>query len=465
MGPGRPGIEFRQGAPVLCAALALLALFLSIFASTPSGAGAADRATPALQGVASCSGTTCHGRLEADGAVVRQDELKLWQEPSTPGGAHSRAFAVLSGTRARQITATLGLGDPTSAPACLGCHATPGGGAGDSRFLINDGVGCEACHGAAGNWIASHYAVGASHAANVARGMTALERPATRAAICLDCHFGSARTGQFVTHRMMAAGHPRIAFELDLFSTLQLHHNEDADYVARKGRSDSMKSWAIGQAMALGRQMALFANPARNSEGAFPEFYFFDCHSCHRRIFDQADRVKTWESNPGRPIPAGMPPFNDENMILLSAAARVAAPGLAARLDTDSRAFHAAIARDRAAAGAAASRLGTTANTLAAALASAPMRPDSGFAMVDAIASPVLSPRFTDYEGSAQGVMAIDTLLNALVKQGRVTVGAAASIRGNINRAYAAVKDPNGYRPGEFRAALGEAVRAIRALR
>lgn len=465
MGPWRPGIEFRTGAPVLCAALMLVALCGLLLGTPFNGAGAADRATPGFQGVASCAGTTCHGRLEADGAVVRQDELKLWQEPSTPGGAHSRAFTVLSGARAHQIAATLGLGEPTSAPACLGCHATPANGARAARFLTSDGVGCEACHGAAGGWIASHYTVGASHAANVARGMTALERPATRAAICLDCHFGSARPGQFVSHRMMAAGHPRITFELDLFSTLQLHHNEDADYAARKGRSDSVRTWAVGQAMALGREMALFANPSLGSEGAFPEFYFFDCHSCHRRIFDQADRVKTWESNPDRPIPAGMPPFNDENMILLSAAARVGAPGLGAKLDTDARAFHAAIARDRGAAVAAANRLGATANALASALGNAPTSGDTAFAMVDVVAGPVLSPRFTDYEGSAQGVMAIDTLLNALVKQGRVTTGAAAGIRVSINRAYAAVKDPNAYRPGDFRASLAEAVRGIRALR
>ena len=61
--------------------------------------------------------------------------------------------------------------------------------------------------------------------------------------------------------------------------------------------------------------------------------------------------------------------------------------------------------------------------------------------------------------------MAIDTLLNALVKEKRITIGAAAGIRANINRAYAAVKEPNGYRPADFRASLGEAVRSIRALR
>ncbi|HKT77069.1 MAG TPA: multiheme c-type cytochrome, partial [Sphingobium sp.] len=332
----------------------LLALLL--FGLPGSGADAAPGPARAFQGVASCAGSTCHGRMEGDGKVVRQDELARWQEPSSPGGAHSRAYAVLAGTRARQIAATLGLGEATAAPACLGCHATPAAATG-ARFLTQDGVGCEACHGPAGGWIASHYAVGASHASNVAAGMIPLERPQARASVCLDCHFGSDRPGQFVDHRIMAAGHPRISFELDLFSSMQAHHDEDADYARRKGRTDSLKFWAVGQAMAVERALTLYASP-KGSEGAFPEFTFFDCQSCHRRIYDQAERSKSWEANPGRPIPAGMPPFNDENMIMLSAAAKVIAPGAAARFDADSKAFHAAIASDRRAAVAAAGRLG-----------------------------------------------------------------------------------------------------------
>jgi hypothetical protein len=292
--------------------------------------------------------------------------------------------------------------------------------------------------------------------------MIPLEKPSARAAVCLDCHYGSAGNGQFVTHRIMAAGHPRISFELDLFSTLQAHHSEDADYAARKGRSDGVALWAVGQAMALQRALTLFGG-ARGTEGAFPEFTFFDCHSCHRRIYDQPDRVKTFEANPGRPIPAGMPPFNDENMILLAAAAKVAAPALAPRLDADSRAFHAALAQDRPAAIAAAARLAQTAGTLADALGQA--RGDMAFAILDQISGATIRPRFTDYAGSVQAVMAVDTLLNALVKSGRVTMGAAATIRANINRAYAAVNDPNGYRPADFRAALGSATGAIGALR
>ena len=87
------------------------------------------------------------------------------------------------------------------------------------------------------------------------------------------------------------------------------------------------------------------------------------------------------------------------------------------------------------------------------------------FAVIAAIADRPTSPRFTDYAGSAQAVMAVDTLLNALVREGRITVGAAAGIRADINRAYDAVRSPEGYNPVRFRAALGQAAGAIGTLR
>ena len=447
------------------AGLLLLSLFLWL-AVHPSGAGAAGQSggTFSLVGVASCAGTTCHGRSEANGKIVRQDELMSWQNEASPAGAHSRAWRVLKEPRSRAIAARLGIGEAASAPMCLGCHATPAPvGQRGPRFLTSDGVGCEACHGPAGGWLASHYAVGGTHASNVARGMAPLENPRARAAICLDCHYGSADPGQFVNHRIMAAGHPRISFELDLFSTLQQHHNEDSDYAQRKGRTNDVQMWAIGQAMALDRSLSLFVS-ARGGEGIFPEFYFFDCHTCHRRISDDPRFEPDVESNPGRPIPSGMPAYNDENMIMLSAAARVAAPGLAARFDRDSRAFHAALAKDRASAVAAAANLRESARALAGAFSGGVSR-DQVFAIIDTIAGNAVSPRFTDYAGSVQAVMAVDTLLSALVNSREVSEGSAQSIRADINLAYRAVRDPNAYQPRDFRSSLGRAAAAIRKLR
>lgn len=472
------GRSDRPWAAMAALAALLIALTAAALIAAPPARSQGESGGRFL-GVASCAGSTCHGRMEGDGTVVRQDELMRWQDPSTPGGAHSRAWAVLGNGRSQFIARNLGIGDPARAPMCLGCHSDAAVSRGTAPLA--DGVSCESCHGPAGGWIASHYAgVGTNanpgaemrekHLANLRAGLRKLEDPVVRAGVCVDCHFGAAGEGQFVTHRIMAAGHPRISFELDLFSSLQAHHQEDEDYGWRKfgapsARTDHVQMWAVGQATALERSLALFQSK-RGTEGIFPEFFFLDCHSCHRRIYDQAKPVKTSLDNPGRPgIPEGMPPYNDENLIMLAAAARVAAPALAEQLTARSAAFHRAMATDRPSAVAAAAQLAQTVAALKGAFAARRFAGTDTFTMVDAIAAKAVSDRFTDYAGSQQAVMGVDTLLGAMVSSGRVTVGAAAGIRSDIDRAYTAVADPNSYKPSEFQAALGRAVQAIRALR
>lgn len=457
---GRPG----AAAALLFGAIVAIGSAAMGFALAPDAAVAASGAR--YEGVASCAGSTCHGRAEGNGAVVRQDEIATWQEPSSPSGAHSRAYAVLAGARGKQIAASLGLGPATSAPACLGCHSTyvPSARRG-ARFQTSDGVGCESCHGASQDWLPLHYAVAATHASNVAHGMVPLENPGVRAGVCLDCHFGSAKKGQFVSHAMMAAGHPRVSFELDLFSTLQQHHQTDADYRSRKRVPSSVQLWAVGQAEAVRRSSRLFQSDNLAMRGLFPEFYFFDCHSCHRSINDGPKRKLTFETNPLRPIRFGNPPFNDENIIMLTAVSRALAPAQADGFLAASRAFHGAMGQGRAASRKAAARLNAGAAALSRALASRSYSSSDSFAVIARIADKTTAARFTDYAGSVQAVMAIDTLLNALVREGRITVGAAAGIRGNINRAYAAVSSPNAYRPARFRAALKQAANAIGALK
>ena len=447
-----------------CLALAAAAITISAFTAPAPVEAANDLTSGTHLGVASCGGTTCHGRQEADGEIVRQDEILRWQEESTPGGAHSRAFRVLREPRSIAIAKRLGIGNAASASQCLGCHSTPAARKGP-RFQANDGVACEACHGPASGWLSAHYAVGANHSRNVSLGLTPLSNPKARASVCLDCHFGSAKPGQFVDHEIMAAGHPRISFELDLFSSLQQHHDEDADYVQRKGKTNSVQFWAVGQALALERSLNMFSKPKFATEGIFPEFYFYDCHSCHRRIYDEASARPKSVNNPGRPIPEGMPPYNDENMIMLSAAIRVVAPDLAGQFDARSKAFHAAMAKGRGPAVQEAARMRQTANALADRFSRTNFTKAQTFQIMETIAGQAISPRFTDYEGSVQAVMAVDTLLNSLVNNGQVSSAAASSLRGQINTAYAAVSEPNSYRPLQFRRALGSAVRTIRSLR
>jgi hypothetical protein len=447
------GLARRRGAVRVLAVLGIAAMYP---ASVATG-------NPTFEGVASCAGSTCHGRAEGNGAVVRQDEIATWQEPSSSSGAHSRAYAVLAGRRGQQIAASLGLGSATSAPACLGCHSTnaPAGQRG-AKFTLSDGVGCESCHGPSGGaWLAEHYALPATHASNVAAGLTPLDNPKARANVCLDCHYGSSKPGQFVTHAMMAAGHPRVSFELDLFSALQQHHNIDGDYTARKGTPNAVRFWAVGQAEAVRRASSLFAQPKYAFEGAFPQFYFYDCHSCHRTITDGSQRKLTFETNPGRPIPFGNPPFNDENIIMLQAVAGALVPGEASAFQAAARDFHKAMGQGPSEARAAAQALSARAGFLSDALSGRGYANADAFKVIAVIAGEATAPRFTDYAGSVQAVMAVDTLLNALVREGRVTQGAAAGIRGDIARAYKAVDEPNAYRPADFRTALKSAAGAI----
>jgi len=445
----------------LCAAAVLMigALAMGVATAAPETSNRGVH-----EGVASCAGSTCHSRQVDSGVNVRQNELITWQDPSSIAGAHSRAYRVVYDARGAAITRKMGLSADGVARQCLGCHADPAPGGRGARFQVSDGVGCEGCHGGSSGWLASHRTVTGTHADNISRGMRALENPKVRAGVCLDCHFGSNKPGQFVSHEIMAAGHPRVAFELDLFSSLTQHWDVDADYVKRKAYAGGVKTWAVGQAMALERALTLYGTSGRG-QGAFPELYFFDCHACHRQISDDPKARPQWQANPGRPIPAGTPPFNDENTIMLSAAAKVVAPALGARLDADSRAFHGALARDKAESVRAAAKLAGTARALSDAFAARGFSRGETLAIVDTILQGEIARRYTDYAGSAQAVMAADTLLNAMANSGQVDRGAVDRIRPNLDRAYAQVRDPNSYRPEAFRASLTQVAQASRALR
>ena len=85
------------------------------------------------------------------------------------------------------------------------------------------------------------------------------------------------------------------SFELDLFSALQQHHDEDADYAARKGRTDSLRLWAIGQTEAVRRSLTLFAVPRLATEGV--------------KDFDESEHETYSEEEPNALLPEEVPVF------------------------------------------------------------------------------------------------------------------------------------------------------------
>jgi hypothetical protein len=73
--------------------------------------------------------------------------------------------------------------------------------------------------------------------------------------------------------------------------------------------------------------------------------------------------------------------------------------------------------------------------------------------------------RLTDYQGGAQAVMAADTLIAALVKDGSISRAEAEALRPGLDRAYLAARDANRWEAGALKRALGDVAMQVRALR
>lgn len=452
---------------------AAIALLFALLAGWTSIAVAQDPATPRKPlddgkthlGVASCAGTTCHSRQAATGTRVQQNEVVLWGDQTAVSGAHARAYRVLTSTQGRAIAANLGIGAADKAPQCLSCHthnvATARRGA---QFQLSEGVTCEACHGGASEWLTSHYAAGATHADNVSKGLYPTDDPVARASLCLDCHFGSTRPNQFVTHRMMGAGHPRISFELDLFTNRQQHHTVDADYAARKTVAGGVKTWAVGQAMAMSRSARLFADSDIGVDGLFPELYFFDCHACHQPISNDPKALSGWRPNPSRPLGPGTPVYNDANIIMLRAIVAEFGGTHAASLNAASARLHAASRGGRSQAVAAALQLATLGDELRDKFAATTFTREQSIGILNRVLDNTLATQYTNYAAGEQAVIAVDTFIEALIADGVIGADIRQALLPSIEAAYEAVQEANRYNPDALRSALQRIASRTRTL-
>jgi hypothetical protein len=435
---------------------------VGLFAISAPGFAQETQQTPLTdnivhEGVMGCYGSTCHSRQEATGVIVRQDEILIWQDETSTTGAHARAYKTLLSDRSKNIVSRLGLGPAHEAKECVSCHSDAiSKSLRAERFQFDDGVSCESCHGGAGEWLTQHYKVGSDHGLNVSRGLYPLEDAKTRANVCLSCHLGSETEGQFVNHRLMAAGHPRISFELDLFTALQSHHDEDYDYFDRKTVQTGVRIWAIGQAMALKQQLRLFGNPQLNRDGVFPELVFFDCLACHRPISDDPDWRPKARVNPGRLAAPGVVKFNDASMIMLLATARQISPELADRLDGEIKQFHASLNNSGSAVSQSAANeaLMVSADELITLIDGVKFSKSQTLDILNIVVTETLTRRYTDYVAAEQAIMAVDTLLSSMIAAKQVALADVSDMRDEINVAYDAVENPNAYDQDKLTRAL-----------
>jgi len=282
--------------------------------STPAVTSVARRTLPPslVMGEQSCASSGCHGQA-FDGATRDwRTAYSVWLEEDP----HRRAFAVLYTERSIEIFRNLHPESKLSAepPAdnvyeaflgerCLGCHATGLRGRGvvplaegrDRPAFYLAGVTCEACHGPASGWLDTHYLAGFSRGSP---GFHDTKPLSSRAEACVGCHVGPmiAANGKAydLNHDLIAAGHPRLAFEFSSYlANLPKHWDEAKEIVSHQPLGEPMTfhsdAWASGQeqvARQLVRQIEHRLQAAKRDPNTtpWPDFSNFDCYDCHHAL-------------------------------------------------------------------------------------------------------------------------------------------------------------------------------------
>lgn len=409
-----------------------------------------DQSTDKTLGVVNCSSSLCHGSVNTwQSSPVAQNEYVVWSRLDK----HARAYNVLLNERSRSIASKLGLAKPAhESQECLGCHAHhPLPERADARHKITDGVGCEGCHGPSEKWIASHTAPGVKHADNLAHGMYPSAAPQARAKLCMSCHFGTA--DKYVNHRTMAAGHPRLSFELTTFTNLQpAHFTVDKDYTQRKGAGagNHAKLWALGQALAVSTQMDILVDPVRGRDGVFPEPTLFDCHACHHPMADQRWKPRTAF---GTSIAPGLIRLNDANALMLRLILRQLDADLYSRFNQATQDLHKALAgngkpNDKALA------LRQLAQAASEKITASSFDGGTLRAMALSLIDDGLAGLYSDYVGAEQATMALGSLSSAMQQTG-IVKNPAAYNKGLAQLRAVLVRD-EAYKPAEFATRLRE---------
>lgn len=386
-------------------------------------------------GVATCASGVCHGSVRArDATAVAQNEYVIW----TRRDRHRAAYNTLLTKESKQIAQNLGLKNAHEADMCLDCHA-------DNvsvehrgeRFQIDDGIGCEACHGGGETYISTHVDDAATHASNLEDGMYPTDDPRSRAKLCLSCHLGTA--DKMASHDIMGAGHPRISFELDTFGWLQpAHYVVDDDYRAEKWAGSSVELWTIGQVEAARQTLGLIKERL-NTGGLFPELALFDCHACHTSMSDQG-----WASGASS-LPPGSVRLNDANFVMLFAIANVLDRGIEKSLKQGISRMHKGVNKGQNV-DAAMSQIMAQLNQIDSKIDGSTVlnRSDE---LIKAILKTTTRSKMVDYVSAEQAVMAVDMLLSASGKR--------SGHSSWLDKAYESVADEDNFNSRRFSQVMG----------
>jgi hypothetical protein len=336
--------------------------------------------------------------------------------------------------QSQQIAANLGLPNAHESSVCLDCHADNVAPVQQGeRFLMSDGVGCEACHGGSEHYIAAHTESNSELKISLDAGLYPADDTRARAQLCLSCHLGTPE--KMATHDIMGAGHPRLAFELDTFGILQpAHYVVDDDHRALKSHSDSMATWIAGQTSSALQSLRLISERL-DTCGLFPELALFDCHACHHSMNETR-----WQADQDGQLPAGSVRLNDANFVMLFAIASVVSEPFEATLRKQVADLHQSVAARRPLA----KPISAISSSIHKIEASKVPQSNSQSArqLLLALVAAGGQNRFRDYIAAEQAVMAIDLLLSM--------AGMRDAESDWLDRLYALVSDEDTYIPAEL---------------
>jgi len=251
---------------------------------------------------ASCASSACHGNGHVG---KRGGEHSTWSPDLGSSGAtdpHARSYRVLFNAESAKIAHHLGIAAAHKERKCLNCHAVEGV---QPEAAVVEGVGCAACHGPAEKWNAAHVQPEWKALTNREKwerhGFVPAKNLTARTLNCARCHVGDETRD--VNHDMIAAGHPRLAFE---YTRFHYHASYRKHWIEAIPQPDfEVRAWLIGQLTTLRAAIELLrvrADRAAADRAPWPEFSGYSCSSCHHPLGNETRRgIAESPRNPGVP--------------------------------------------------------------------------------------------------------------------------------------------------------------------
>jgi hypothetical protein len=253
----------------------------------------------------SCAAASCHN----GGQVGREgSEFSTWAD----GDPHRKAFSVLYNEDSTRIMRNLAAGEPGRWTAkahqealCLKCHAVNEEkdyhGERVAGRAVADGVDCNGCHGPGKAWLSVHYQDGWKALTDREKferyGFLPTKDLVARALNCAGCHVG--QRDREVNHDLIAAGHPRLAFEYTRYHYQPQYTKHWQERLPNP--AFELKAWLVGEVASLRAACDLLAARAERAvkrENPWPELSEHSCYACHQGIGGAGIDSKQLRSSP-----------------------------------------------------------------------------------------------------------------------------------------------------------------------